>query len=243
MQLEAALNGTRSRSDHPALPRSPAELAQATREAIQAGAEAVHFHVRGVDGRESLAGLDVAKAVSEVGKLGVPFGISTGAWIMPDPDQRHATIAGWTAVPDFASINFDEPGAIPLAALLLERGVAIEAGVANVLATDRLIASGLADRCLRVMFEPREAVVRDALAVVALIEKALDAAGVRCPRLLHGVNETAWPLLDEAGRRGYATRIGLEDTLTLPDGTAASGNAELVRVARERLSLLRSNSA
>jgi uncharacterized protein (DUF849 family) len=34
-----------------------------------------------------------------------------------------------------------------------------------------------------------------------------------------------------AAKRHYDTRIGFEDTLKLPDGSTASGNAELVRAA------------
>ena len=49
------------------------------------------------------------------------------------------------------------------------------------------------------------------------------------------VNATAWPLLDAARARGYATRIGFEDTLTLPGGEVAGGNGELVRAALTRL--------
>jgi uncharacterized protein (DUF849 family) len=55
------------------------------------------------------------------------------------------------------------------------------------------------------------------------------------PRLLHGVDLTAWTLLDAAGLRGYATRIGFEDTLTLPNGDVAGSNGELVQAALERL--------
>jgi uncharacterized protein (DUF849 family) len=58
---------------------------------------------------------------------------------------------------------------------------------------------------------------------------------VRAPRLLHGVNATAWPLVDAASARGYATRIGFEDTLKLPGGETAPGNGELVRAALARL--------
>jgi len=61
----------------------------------------------------------------------------------------------------------------------------------------------------------------------------LNEANVQTPRLLHGFDTTAWPLLKVALQRGYDTRIGLEDTLTLPDGRKASGNAELVMVAHE----------
>jgi uncharacterized protein (DUF849 family) len=37
-----------------------------------------------------------------------------------------------------------------------------------------------------------------------------------------------------AGRRGLPTRIGLEDTLVDPDGSAATDNADLVRLALRR---------
>ncbi|WP_037666782.1 3-keto-5-aminohexanoate cleavage protein, partial [Streptomyces lividans] len=48
------------------------------------------------------------------------------------------------------------------------------------------------------------------------------------PVLLHGEEGGAWPVLRLAGRLGLATRIGLEDTLRLPDGCRAASNAELV---------------
>lgn len=233
--LEAALNGGRTTAAHPAVPVSPAQLAASAIDAVRAGADAVHFHVRGLDGRESLAANDVAAAVRELRPTRVPFGISTGAWIIRDPDKRLATIVEWSEAPDFASINFDEDGAAELASYLLDRNVGIEAGVANRLAAERLLDCGLAERCLRIMFEPREAVTAEALSAVAQAESLLDAAGMRCPRLLHGVDTTAWLLLDAARARGYGTRIGFEDTVTLPGGEPAASNGELVRVARERL--------
>jgi len=235
MLVVAALNGGRSAADHPALPVSPVEMATASAEAAQAGAGAVHFHVRGADGRESLAAADVARAVTEVRRLGVPFGISTGAWIIAEPARRLAAVREWTVLPDFVSINFDEEGAAELASYFLGRDVTLEAGVANPFAAEQLVRSGLGNRCLRIMFEPREQVAADAMSTVARTEAVLDVAAVRAPRLLHGVDATAWPLLDEAGARGYSTRIGFEDALTLPDGTVAAGNGELVRAALARL--------
>jgi len=56
------------------------------------------------------------------------------------------------------------------------------------------------------------------------------------PILLHGLDESCWPLLEHAGVRGVQTRIGMEDTLSLPDGSIASGNAALVAAAVELLS-------
>ena len=51
--------------------------------------------------------------------------------------------------------------------------------------------------------------------------------------LLHGLDRSAWPLIRMAAQRGLDTRIGLEDTTTLPNGAAAPGNAALVSAARE----------
>ena len=49
------------------------------------------------------------------------------------------------------------------------------------------------------------------------------AAGSTAPVLLHGLDESCWPLLEHAGVRGVQTRIGMEDTLRLPDGSTAVG--------------------
>ncbi|WP_369143346.1 3-keto-5-aminohexanoate cleavage protein [Streptomyces sp. R44] len=51
------------------------------------------------------------------------------------------------------------------------------------------------------------------------------------PVLLHGVDDGVWPVLRLARRLGAHARIGLEDTLFLPDGTRARSNAELVAAA------------
>jgi uncharacterized protein (DUF849 family) len=55
-----------------------------------------------------------------------PVGVSTGAWIVPDADQRRALIGAWEVLPDFAGVNFHEPGALEVARLLLSKGIAVE---------------------------------------------------------------------------------------------------------------------
>jgi uncharacterized protein (DUF849 family) len=44
-------------------------------------------------------------------------------------------------------------------------------------------------------------------------------SGVPC--LLHGHGPNVWAVLERAAELGYDSRIGLEDTLTLPDGIQA----------------------
>jgi len=51
------------------------------------------------------------------------------------------------------------------------------------------------------------------------------------PILLHGTEATVWPMMDEAIVRGYGVRVGLEDTLVMPDGSMARNNSALVAEA------------
>src|SRR5688500_5963129 len=234
MLMKAALNGNRAPGAHPDLPVSPSELADAAADSVVAGAGAVHLHARDAAGRESLGPGAVARAVAAVRAAvrKTPVGVTTGAWIVPAADERRALVAAWDVLPDFASVNFHEEGAEELASLLVEKGVGVEAGLCDAAAAARFVGSGLAMRALRVLIEPQETDLPAALRTVAEIEAALDAAGVETPRLLHGTDATAWGLIAEAARRGYDSRIGLEDTLAREDGAEAAGNAALVVEAR-----------
>jgi uncharacterized protein (DUF849 family) len=237
MRIQACLNGSRAPGAHPSLPCTPEELADAARAAVAAGARSLHLHPRGPDGAQSLAPEQIGAALAAVRSAcpGVPLGVSTLFAILPDEERRAAAVRRWEARPDFASVNFSEPGADELCAVLGEAGVGIEAGLSSPVDAARYLALGLGARCVRVLLEPEEPDVAAALACVAAIEGVLDGAGDRAPRLLHGEGPTAWPLLDVALARGYATRIGLEDVLTLPDGALAPDNAALVRAAFGRL--------
>jgi uncharacterized protein (DUF849 family) len=235
MLLKAAINGTRSPGVHPALPIGPAALAASAAEAVRGGAGALHLHVRAPDGRESLAVTDMDAALTAVRLVcgRVPVGVSTGAWIIPDVGARLAAVLGWRVRPDFASVNFHEAGAVGVAQALLAQGVGVEAGVASPEAARALVESGIGPDCLRVLFEPTDQDLAGALRTVEAIETGLAGAAPGVPRLLHGSEGTAWPLLRVACQRGYDAHIGLEDTLELPDGRGARDNGELVAVALE----------
>ena len=235
--LEAAINGSRRRGDHPALPLTAAELARDAAACRAGGAMAVHLHVRDDAGLETLAAVsvDTTLRATRAAAPGLAVGLSTGMWIVSEPAERLARVREWLERPEFASVNFDEPGAGELAETLLNMGIGIEAGVATDAAARTLVRSGLAPRCLRFLIEPQESPVLAALATVGSIEQVLDQVQEGVPRLLHGVEGTAWPLLAEAPRRDYQVRIGLEDTLRLPDGRPAPNNAALVAAARGAL--------
>jgi uncharacterized protein (DUF849 family) len=235
--IKAALNGGRTRAEHPGIPITPEAVAAAAKESVAAGAEAIHFHARAADGRESLDPRDVARALAAVRSAvpGTPVGVSTGAWILQNAELRHEMISRWTVLPDFASVNFKEEGAVALAEMLLSRGIGVEAGLSDLRGTEVFLSSGLAPRCIRIPLEPFEQSTEAALKTLEGIEAVLDRASVMLPRLLHGLNQTAWTLIDKAAARGYDTRVGFEDILTLPDGTSANSNGALVSETLRRM--------
>ena len=232
MILQAALNGPWTKADHPAVPESAEELARDARECARAGAGEFHIHPRDAAGTERLDAATVERCVRLTrDATRLPVGVTTGAWIEPDFSRRLALIRAWSA-PDYTSVNISEPGAIEVIRTLLHAGIGVEAGIWTVADAELLAASDVADRVMRLMIEPVEAPAADAVPLVSAIHDVLDRAGLRQPRLQHGDGEAAWILLEDAVRRGIDTRIGLEDTSLLPDGTLAESNAALVRAAR-----------
>jgi uncharacterized protein (DUF849 family) len=236
MLIKAAINGGRTKAEHPAVPVTPDEQAIAVVECLKAGANAIHLHVRANSGRESLAAEDVARTLFAVRSASpdAEIGVSTGAWILPDPAVRFQAVASWEVLPDFASVNFSEDGATELARLLLSRDVDVEAGLCDAAAAEIFTATGLASACIRVLLEPQEQEMEKALETVDRMEKALDLRAVELPRLLHGTEATAWSMMDAAIARGHDVRIGLEDTLVMPDGSVARNNVQLVAEAMNR---------
>ncbi len=220
MLLKACLNGPRDVSEHRALPLSAEQLAADALACVRAGAGAIHLHPRGADGGESLEAGVVDPVVRLVrAACGVPVGVATGAWVEPEPERRAALVAAWTE-PDFASVNLSEPGAVPVMRALLAAGVGVEAGVWSTSDAERLGASGLGDRLTRVLVEVMEGADAVAAASALEIDGALDRAGFTAPRLHHGEGPACWPVLRQALVLGRDIRIGLEDTLVLPDGSA-----------------------
>ncbi len=232
--LQACLNGPRTAADSGAVPMSPAALGEAARQAVAAGAEDVHLHPKTPCGRDSLSPRVVGPALEAVrAAVDVPVGVTTGAWIEPDlPHHRVEQIRSWTVLPDHASVNWHEEGAEAVATALLERGVGVEAGLWS--GTDgvrRFARSPLAPRVLRVLAEVTDPDARSARDTARRLLAALAEVPHGRPVLLHGADGGAWPVLHLAGELGLDARIGIEDTLLMPDGTPADGNAALVRAA------------
>lgn len=228
--LKAALNGNRKQGSHPALPLGADELSADAAACVRAGAAAIHIHPRDDDGRETLGGDVVDETVRAVRlAAGVAVGVSTGAWIEPDPRRRADLVSAWRE-PDMASVNLSEDGAEAVMEALFDAGVGVEAGIWSIDDAERLAASGFAARVVRVLVEivhPADNPAAEAMA----IDRRLDRLGIAVPRLHHGEEGATWPVLRQAVTLGRDIRIGLEDTLFLPDGTQTPSNEALVRAA------------
>src|SRR3954447_7119561 len=224
MLLQAALNGPFRKDDHPAMPITAAELARDAKACVGAGAGAIHMHPRDADGRESLDATVIDATVREVrAACGVPVGVSTGAWIEPDLERRLELISAWSE-PDYASVNISEDGWQQVFRALRQRGIGVEAGVWSLEDARALNESGLASDLTRILIEPVGADPAQAVALVAPIAAELDGSVLQ-----HGDGQATWVLIEDAARRGFDTRVGLEDT-------QEAGNEELIRRAMSLIS-------
>ncbi|MEJ2858191.1 MULTISPECIES: 3-keto-5-aminohexanoate cleavage protein [unclassified Saccharothrix] len=234
--LQVCLNGAREPGSHPALPVTPQQLAADAAALAELGVMHFHLHPRDVIGLEVIAGPEVATSVAVV-RAAVPraeLGVTTAAWIQPDPVRRAELVRGWAGLaagrPDVASVNVHEDGWREVVRALQDAGIGIELGIFHTEAARTLAAEGVPDGTRRILAEvqPGET-IEHAEALLTILEP------LRTPILLHGEDDSAWPVLGHAARLELDTRIGLEDTLLNPDGTPTSDNAELVTYAQRTL--------
>ncbi|WP_313405671.1 3-keto-5-aminohexanoate cleavage protein [Aeromicrobium sp.] len=234
--IQACLNGARFPAAHPALPVTPAQIADDVHAVVLAGADAVHLHCKDDEGLDTFDP-DTHDAVITAAKViapGLPISVTTGAWALPDPAARVRAVHAWSVLPDVASVNWHEVGSLAVVEALMEREIGVEAGLWSMDDVQAWAASPVRDEMRRVLVE-----LPDGIDKVEMIELAramiggVRAVAPEMPLLLHGEGESAWPALRHALRLGLQTRIGLEDTLHLPGGEDAPDNATLVRVARE----------
>lgn len=235
--LQVALNGNRSLSEHPAIPRTPEELAREARASVEAGADVVHPHAF-ADGQETLEPEACAAMVRAIRAAcpGVPISQTTALYIAgDDPERRLSLVAGWTELPELVTANQGEGGIADLCDHLIGRGVGIEAGLLSLDDAEAFVEAGIADCCTRVLIEPLDAEPDTAVAHAEAMEAVLVEAGIELEQVHHGDLIASWAVSERAARRGHGIRTGLEDTTVLPNGTLARDNAELVRYAKRLL--------
>jgi uncharacterized protein (DUF849 family) len=231
--IEAALNGSRMKSDHRKIPVTSEELVKSAIESMNAGAKEIHFHVRDGEGNESLDAHLVHEQVYAI-KSALPdvhVGISTGQWIEPVLNKRVTLIKNWDYLPDFVSVNGNEDGSELIINELLKKAIRIEAGISDMQAARFFSDSNLLTHCFRILLEPGEQELPVALDNLKMMEDFLSDTWSGKSIILHGLDRTCWDILDVAIKKGYDLRIGFEDTLWLRNGEIALSNLELVRDA------------
>jgi uncharacterized protein (DUF849 family) len=233
--LIACLNG--DRPPQAGVPVTPEQLGLAAEAAVNAGAGAVHVHPRGPLGAESLEPADVRAAVAAIRGHArhTRVGVTTREPACPDARRRVDLIRSWPGPaeggPDFASVNWHEPGAGDIAFALRAKRIGVEAGIWTARSASAFVRTTWPRLVERVLVEVIPGVTPGASGVWAA-ERVLAALGMPSgPVLVHGEQAWAWPVLRWAQRRGYDVRIGLEDTLTDEHGRRTADNAALVRAA------------
>jgi uncharacterized protein (DUF849 family) len=237
--LQVALNGDRM---HSAVPRTPTGIADAASAVVRAGAHSVHVHAFDQAGRETLDGAVCADVLGRIRRLcpDIPVSLTTSATIVADPKERLRIVDAWTVLPALVTVNQGEPGIIDLCELLLSRGVALEAGLLTSDDARVFVASGLAERCRRVLIEPLDLDPETAVRHAATMEEIVVSAGISLEQVHHGYGVACWAVNRRALDRGHGIRTGLEDVTVLPDGSPARDNADLVMAA---VALVRAHAA
>jgi uncharacterized protein (DUF849 family) len=225
MAVKACLNGGRTRSEHPAVPQTPSELAADAIAVRRAGAFAVHVHPRNADGIQTMdaAACDAAVAAIRTAVPGLPVGLSTSEAIVRDPFARAAAVKSWRHPPDFVSVNLSELGWAGIARAARHAGIGVEAGLSTPADAEALSDSVFAHQVIRALVEVHGG-VEDARAIAQLVPSGV-------PQLWHGYGHLTWELVTAGAAAGHDVRVGLEDVLTLPDGGDAMSNVELVAAA------------
>ncbi|MGE0006196.1 MAG: 3-keto-5-aminohexanoate cleavage protein [Parvibaculaceae bacterium] len=233
--LQACLNGARSRRDHPKIPLTPEELAEDAARVVAAGAAELHVHPRNAEGSETLDPDDTARALEAIRTKapGVPVGLTTREGIRTDAGRGFEQMKAWRVLPDYVSVNLAETDAPAIMALMREKGIGIEAGLATVADARRFAALPAAEACLRILIEiDFEEDAAKAAGLADDILRVLADDTVALPLLLHGFDSSVWPLYRKSLELGIDARLGFEDGLRLPDGRVAADNRAIILAAR-----------
>ena len=213
MMLQACLNGNRTKTFNAHVPCTADELARDALEVIKAGADELHVHPRDADGVETLEAVHVTAALVAIRAAmpAVAIGLSTHWAIPPGGVARQRRIGAWTALPDYVSVNLAEDDAPEVIA-----------------DAQRFLVLENAKRCLRVLIEIDEQDEREGTRVANAIIDVLGSSSVTLPKLLHGYEQTKWPLFRYAIALGLDSRIGFEDGGALPTGATAQNKPMLL---------------
>ena len=246
--LMVAPNGARrTKADHPAIPRTPEALAREASACLAAGAASMHLHVRDPDGRhlldvgayhEALAAIREAVGSDMVlqvtSEAGGRYGPATQRQVLDELRPEAVSIA--------VRELFGEPAEIQPSGELCQSLTVAGTAIQYIL---------YSPDDLRTFQSLRERGVLSAgpaflLFVLGRYENPPIADPNRLPSFLALVDgQDHWAVcafgstesdcMELAARYGGHARVGFENNLWRPDGEMARDNADLIRLARERI--------
>ena len=248
--LMVAPNGARkTKKDHSGLPITPEELAAEARACLEAGAAAIHLHVRNGEGRHSLEPADYLPAIAAVREAApdMVVQITTEAVGRYGPAEQMACVRA--VVPEAASLALRELAPDDERETLERlRGFLRWMQVMDISPQFILYAPEEVERFLRLRSEGVIAFERPFLLFVLgrhsaegtsrpeeldPFVEALGDASAEWAVCAFGPQEAEIAL--HAARLGGHARIGFENNDRLPDGSVAQSNADLVRAVRALL--------
>ncbi|MGE0239077.1 MAG: 3-keto-5-aminohexanoate cleavage protein [Parvibaculaceae bacterium] len=240
--------GRRTKTDHPALPLSAAELARCATECLAAGAGMIHVHVRKPDGSHLL---DAAAFRNVIAAIGAAVGTRMVVQITTE------SLGLYTPREQIAVLEAVRPEAASLALRELAPDAAAEAGFFRALHWMRrenvmpqiILYDPAEARRLSAMIARGDLPWPDVPVLYVLgrytasqtsrPEDLLPFLAPDMPRFAHwsvcafGRHEAA--CVTTAALLGGHVRVGFENNLLLPDGTVAPSNAALVRSVADTL--------
>lgn len=243
--------GRRTKADHPALPITPAELARTAAECLEAGAAMIHVHVRDREGGHLLDADAYRHAIQGIrAEVGQQMVIQITS----------ESLGQYEAGEQMAVVRAVRPEAVSLAlreVLPSEAGEAAFAEFLEWLKSEQIVPQFI-------LYSPDEAIRLDELrkrGVVPFEEPPVLYVLGRYTKTQTSLPNDLLPFLAAgqpdfkrfmvcafgrfeasctvaAGLFGGGLRVGFENNLLLPDGSAAATNANLVATAASALTTL-----
>jgi 3-keto-5-aminohexanoate cleavage enzyme len=239
--ITAALTGAETTKDaNPALPTSPAEIAEAAYLCRQAGASIVHLHGRQPDGSSTQDPKVFGEFISAIRKgSDVIVQVSTGGAVGMTPEERLQPVQ---LNPDMAtlstgSVNFGDDLFVntmddirTFAKIMIAKGVkpeieAFDSGMVQNALT--LVKEGILELPLHFDFVLGVPGAMPGTPEALMYMRSLLPSG--CTWTVAGIGRTELPLGAMAIVLGGHVRVGFEDNIYYKRGQIAESNAQLVQ--------------
>ncbi len=240
--LTVAPNGARrQKTDHPALPISPNEIARTAKTCFAAGADSIHLHVRDGQGRHSLDAGCYREAMDAVTAMAPQMAIqitteSAGIFDVEAQFRCLQTLAPAAASVSTREMARDIDHAKRLYSFAKEAGTKIQHILYSAADVDLLLywmAQAIVPTRMRSVifvlgrYSPATLAQPRDLAAFLQASRGHDFDWSVC-----AFGHTELACAKQAMQRGGSVRIGFENNIQLPDGSLARDNAQNVALAR-----------